>query len=331
VDAVESDARAPYGELLFDGSASEGAHSVIQGVGWGDRYQFVSTTNPATYNNQWTWNTPNTIPYVKLWTTNVDATMGTVQTQTIVQQDAAGYWGTNRWNTTSAGGNACDDIVGDANHVMPCDFNWPYQSINYSLNPFAPDVQTNNTRLAWGTNFGFLGQAQYFIHGSAFYGGPLPNTSAPGWPKKSYSTYLVLSLHSADPVGAQVAQIETVQNTMLAANIGSVVTTGPAGINRADIVTYAPAGWNHVYAAWALQAAANQVDANLNIGAATLSNPLVIVSNWTAGALPGTVRFNGVTLVQDADYFPSLRASSQELWITLNRNLTGATNRLEIL
>lgn len=330
VDAVISDTRAPYGELLFDGSASEAAASVIAGVGWGDRYKFFSTTNPVTYNSSWTWNTANTIPYVKLWTTAVDATMGTVQTQTIVQQDAGGYWGVNRWNSTSASGNACDNINGDANHVMPCDFNWPYQSINYSLDPLNPDNSTNNTRLAWGANFGFLGQAQYYTDGSAYYGGPLPNTAASGWPKKSYSTYVVLGLHSADPVGAQVAQIETVQNTTLTAAIGSIVTTGPAGINRADTVTYAPAGWNHVYASWALQAAANQVDANFNIGAGTLSNPLVIVSNWTAGALPGTVQFNGAMLVQDADYFPSLRAGSQELWITLNRNLTGATNRLEI-
>jgi hypothetical protein len=332
IDAVESDSRAPYGELLFDGAASEGAHSVIAGVGWGDRYKFGSTTNPATYNSAWTWNTPNTVPYVKLWTTDVDATMGTVQTQTILQQDAGGYWGTNRWNTTSGSGNACDtNNFGDANHLMPCDFNWPYQSINYSMNPFAPNSPTNNTRLAWGTNFGFLGQAQYFVHGSAFYGGPLPNTTAPGWPKKSYSTYVVLGLHSTDPISVHVAQIETVQNTTLTANIGSVVTTGPAGINRADTVTYAPAGWNHVHAAWALQAVNNQVSANFNLGAGTLSNPLVIVSNWTAGVLPGTIRLNGATLLQDTDYFPSLRADSQELWITLNRNLTGAANRIDIL
>jgi hypothetical protein len=341
VDAVESDSRAPYGELLFDGSASEGAHSVIAGVGWGDRFKFVSTTNPVTYNSPWTWNTPNTIPYVKLWTTAVDATMGTVETQTIVQQDAGGYFGTNRWGTTSApgdGGAACNANVegpGLAAHLMPCSFNWPYQSINFSMGAVIgqdDNVPTFNTRLAWGTNFGFLGQAQYPIHGTDLFGGPLlGNPTASGHPRKSYSTHVVLGLHSADPVGAQVAQVETVQNTTVTASIGSVVTSGPAGINRADPVTYAPAGWNHVYAAWALQAAANQVDANFNVGAGTLSNPLVIVSSWTAGALPGTVRFNGATLVQDADYFPSLRAGSLELWITINRNLIGATNRLEIV
>jgi hypothetical protein len=328
VGRLEDDARGPYGELLFDGAASQGGHSLIAGVGWGDRYKFVSTTNPVVYNSAWTWNAPNTIPYVKLWTSTVDATMGTVQTQTITQQDAGGYFGVNRWNTTSAGGPACLGFGED--HVMPCSFNWPYQSINYELNPLAPAAPTNGTRLAWGTNFGFLGQAAYRIHGSNYYGGPLPDTFAPGHPRKSYSTHIVLGRHTVDPVGAQVAQIETVQATALTAAIGSVATSGPAGINRPDSVAYAPAGWNHVYGAWAVAAAGNAVDANFNVTAGSLARPLVIVSNWTAGTLPSVVRLNGAPLVQDVDYFPSVRTAASELWITLGRNLAGGTNRLEI-
>jgi hypothetical protein len=333
VNALEDDARGPYGELLFDGSANAGAHSTVAGVGWGDGYKFFSTTNPVTYNSAWTWNTPNTVPYVKLWTTAVDATMGTVQTQTKAQQDAGGYFGTDRWNTTSAAGDACADPGGEA-HVMPCSFNWPYQSINYSMGAaigLDDDTPTNNTRLAWGTNFGFLGQAAYHIHGSAYWGGPLPDATAPGWPKKSYSTFVVLGRHSVDPVGAQVAQIETVQNTALTATIGSVRTTGVAGVNRSDLVTLSPAGWNHVYAAWALQASSNQVDANFNVAAGTLVKPLVIIYNWTAGALPSEIRFKGATLTADVDYFASLRTGTPQLWITLNRDVTGASNRLEVL
>ena len=333
VNAVEADTRAPYGELLFDGATTEGAHSLIAGVGWGDRYKFVSTSNPVTYNSAWTWNTPNTVPYVKLWTTLVDATLGTVQTQTIAQQDAGGYYGASRWNSTSAAGNACDPLVNvyhDATHLMPCDFNWPYQSINYSLSPLAPGSPTNNTRLAWGANFGFLGQSAYLVHGSASNGGPLPDAYASGYPKKSYSTHVVLGRHSVDPVGAQVAQIETTQGTALTAAIGGVVTTGPAGVNRGDNITYSPAGWNHVYAAWALQAAGNQVDANFAVSSGTLKNPRVIVSNWTAGVLPSAVRWNGATLAQDTDYFPSVRTGANELWITLNKSLAGFSNHLEI-
>jgi len=318
VDTLLDDARGPYGELLFDGAASEGAHSQISGVAWGDRYKFTTTTAPATYSSSWTWNVANTIPYVKLWTTAVDATMGTVQTQTIVQQDAGGYYGVKDWGKTSGDGNAC------GGQIMPCDSNWPYQSIQYSIYGGA----TNNTRLAWGTNFGFLGKSTYYIHGSAEYGGPLPNTNAPGWPRKSYSTWIVLGTHSTSPVEAQVTQVETIQSLTLSAITGSVVTSGPAGITRADNVTYEPAGYNHVYGALAFSAQGNVLDANIAVGNGTLTKPLIIVSNYT-GAAP-TVKLAEVTLTADADYFHSLRATASELWITLNSNLTGAVNHLEI-
>lgn len=322
--AVDADSRAPYGELLFDGSATEGAHSTIAGIGWGDRYRFATTTAPATYNSSWTWNTPNTIPYVKLWTTGIDATMGTVQTQTIVQQDAGGYFGTARWNTTSAAGNACTTPPS----LLPCDYNWPYQSINYSF--AGVSTPTNNTRLAWGTNFGFLGQSSYYTHGSAYWGGPLPNTTAPGWPRKSYSTYVVLGTHSTDPVGAQVSQVETVQSLTLTAATGSAATSGPAGVNRPDNITYAPAGYDPVYGTLTFSAAGNALDANIAVGNGSLSNPVIVVRNIGGGDYPA-LRLNNVTQVPDVDYFPSLRTSTGDLWITLNRNLAGATNRIELV
>jgi hypothetical protein len=316
------DARGPYGELLFDGAASEGTHSVIAGVGWGDRYKFATTTSPVTYGSSWTWNVPNTIPYVKLWTTTVDATMGTVQTQPITQQDAGGYYGVNRWNSTSAAGSACPEQAA----VMPCDYNWPYQSIQYSIY----GGQTRNTRLAWGTNFGFLGQSSYYIHGSAEYGGPLPDTTAPGWPRKSYSTYVVFGKHSTAPVEAQVTQVETIQTLTLTTTTGSVATTGPGGAGRSDTVDYMPVGYDHVYGALTFSASSNNLDANIAVGTGTLKKPLFIIRSFSSASYP-TVKLAGATLVADTDYYASLRASANELWITINRDLTGPTNHLEIL
>ena len=321
VNTLNDDSRGPYGELLFDGSATEAGHSAIAGVGWGDKYKFLSTTNPVTFGSAWTWNTPNTVPYVKLWTTAVDATMGTVLTQTMDQQDAGGYWGIGRWDTTSAAGYACG-----ATYRMPCDYNWPYQSINYSLAGSSP---TNNTRLAWGTNFGFLGQQSYMTNGSTWYGGPGPDTTAPGWPRKSYSTYVVLGTHTSAPVEAQVGQVETIQSLTLSATAGAVVTSGPAGAGRPDSVTYAPPGYNHVYGALAFSASGNALDANIAVGTGTLARPLLVVGNY-AGSDP-TVKLGGVSLVPDVDYFLSSRPAASELWITLNRNLTGAANHLEIV
>jgi hypothetical protein len=329
VDALNDDSRAPYGELLFDGAASQAEASPIAGVGWGDRYRFASTGNPVTYNSAWTWNVPNAIPYVKLWTTAVDAIMGSVQTQTIVQQDAGGYYGVDRWGTTSADGDACFAPLGPPS-VMPCDYNWPFQSINYSLDPSTPDVPTDNTRLAWGTNFGFLGQATYLIHGSAYYGGPLPDTTAPGWPRKSYSTYVVLGLHSADAVAAAVEQVEAVQTVVLTANVGTVATDGPAGVGREDTMVYDPPGYDPVRGALTFTAAGNALDANIAVGAGALENPLLVIRGYGAG-YPTTLRYNNAPLVADRDYFASLRPGAQELWITLDLDLAGAANRIEVI
>jgi hypothetical protein len=213
-------------------------------------------------------------------------------------------------------------------YTMPCIDFWPYQSINFSFG--GNNVATNSTRLAWGSEYGFLGQSAYHIHGSTYWGGPLPDATASGWPKKSYSLYVVLGTHTNDPVDAQVTQTETFQTLSMSATIGSVIGSGPAGIGRADTVSYVPAGYNHVYGALALAAnAANQLDANVAVGSGTLTKPLLILSNY-AGAYPGIVKLNGVSLVVDVDYFPSMRASSDELWITFNKNLSGATNHIQI-
>ena len=335
VNVLEDDSRAPYGELLFDGAASEGAHSVIAGVGWGDGYQFTSTSNPVTYNSGWTWNVPNTIPYVKLWTTTVDATMGTVQTQTLSQQDAGGYFDATRWGSTSAAGNACaaGNDGADA-HLMPCSSNWDYQSINYSMGEAiggSNSDSTNNTRLAWGTEFGFLGQSSYSVNGSSDWGGPRGNLTASGWPKKSYSLYVVLGSHATDAIAAQVTQMETEQKVSLAASVGSVATSGPAGVNRSDNITYSPAGYDPVYSALVFNASSNAVTATIGVSSGTLKYPMIIIRNYTSGSYPTTVKFGGSTLTMDADYFPSLRSDKNELWITLNKNVSGAGNTFQII
>jgi hypothetical protein len=83
-DYLYNDSRGPYGELNIDGNGG----TDISGVAWGDRWQFKSTTAPVTLDSSWTWNTPNTVPYVKLWVASTNATMGIVQDQTMTQQDA---------------------------------------------------------------------------------------------------------------------------------------------------------------------------------------------------------------------------------------------------
>lgn len=325
-DRLEDDSRGPYGQLRIDGAASDAERAPIGGVAWGDYYRFASSTDPVTFDSAWHWNEANTVPFVQLWTSGVDATMGLVQTQTIRQQDAGGYWGQDLWNTTSAQGAGCP-----GQYAMPCDYDWPFQSINYELGGGA----TRNARLAWGTNFGFLGLQQYRIRGNAWYGGGGNGTALPGdptasgWPKKSYSVWIVLGTHGGDPVAAQRRDVETIQSLTLGASVGTVALQGPSGVADASPATYQPAGYDPLRGALTFQAAGNRLDANIAVGAGTLAHPLVIVRGYGA-ALPATVTLGGATLTRDVDYFPSLRAAASELWITFDRDLAGATNRLQI-
>jgi Dockerin type I domain/Fibronectin type III domain/Putative Ig domain len=320
------DSRAPYGELNIDGDGS----TDLNGVAWGDFYKFT-TTNAAgtgvTQGSPWNWTVTNTVPYVQTWldgplsgTSTLDAAMGIVQTQTIAQQDAGGARDqsigsdiTPEWQHTSATA---------ATNFFPNGDGWPYQTIGDNV---GCNCGLNDARMTWKTQWGFIGQSTYLINNGAV---GASAATAPGYPKKSYSTYVVLGQRTAAPVEAQVTQVETIQLLTLTASTGSVVTSGPAGITRADNVTYSPAGYNHVYGALAFNAAGNALDANIAVGAGTLKKPLIIVGNYTGG--DPVVKVGGVTLAADADYFASVLASANELWITLNRDLNGATNRLEI-
>jgi hypothetical protein len=312
-DYLFDDSRAPYGELNIDGAGA----ADIDGVAWGDRWRFTSTGAPLDLDSPWTWNTPNTVPYVKLWVSSTNATMGMVQSQTMTQQDAGArnafyHDVTAFWNHTSAQGDAGDG------YAMPWQDSWPYQANSFSIDVGAP---SNNARLTWGTSYGFLGQTSYDPHDGVV-------ANAVGYPKKSYAVYVVLGPHSATPVEAQRTEIETRQSLALTASTGSVATSGPAGPARADTITYVPAGVDPVYGALTFASSSNALDANIAVGAGTLKHPLLIVRGVTA--YPSTVKLNGATLTADADYFPSLRAGANELWLTLNRDLAGATNRVQI-
>lgn len=308
------DSRAPYGELNIDGVGAQD----ISGVAWGDRWQFTSTSAPVQLDSSWTWNVPNTVPYVKLWIASTNATMGIVQSQTMTQQDAGArnefyHDITAFWNHTSAQGDAGDG------YAMPYQDAWPYQANSFSIDVGAP---SNNARLTWGTSYGFFGQSSYDVYDGVV-------ATASGYPKKSYATYIVLGPHSTGPVEAQRSEVEARQTMTLTASVGSVATSGPAGPARADTITYAPPGYDPVRGALTFLAAGNLLDANIAVASGTLKHPMLIVRGMNAE--PAVVRFNNTTLTADVDYYASLRAGSNELWLTLNRDLSGASNHLQFL
>jgi hypothetical protein len=296
-NVLNADTRAPYGDLHWDG----GADSEVAGVGWGDRYKFRSLNSPVTMNSGWDYSQPNTVPHVIEWTNSPDAEMGLVQTQTYLQHDAGGYQFYPNWGTS------------DVDGPMPVDYNWTYQLNQYEL-PFT----TTSKRMAWGSNFGAVGKTSYPAYGD--------DKSLVGYPYQSYSVFIVLDKHSLTPVAAQVGEIETVQKTSLSASVGSVVTLGPAGIGRADSVIYAPAGYNHIYSTWNVQADdSDQATFNLNVTQGSLTNPVVVVHNYSAAAAPATILINGTPKTADVDYFASLDNANNQLWLTLKGSFSANT------
>ncbi len=296
-NVVSADTRAPYGDLQWDG----GLNSEVAGVGWGDRYKFRSLNSPVTLASGWDYSQPNTVPYVIEYTVNPDAEMGLVQTQTYLQHDAGGYWLYPRWGTA------------DVDGPMPEDYNWTYQLNQYEL-PFL----TTSKRMAWGANFGAVGQTSYPAYGD--------DKTLSGYPYQSYSVFVVLDRHSLSPVAGQMAEIETVQQTALSATVGSVVTSGPAGIGRPDTVTYAPVGYNQIYSTWNVQAAAaSAASFSLNVAQGTLSNPVVVVHGYQSFVAPASIEVNGATWAADVDYFASVDPASNQLWLTLKGDLSGTT------
>ncbi len=296
-NALQADSRAPYGDLLYDGNAN----AEVSGVGWGDRYRFESLQSPLTSSSGWDYTVPNVVPYALSWTSNPDAEMGSVQTQTWVQHDA-GYGSLyNQWTMRSNGG------------PMPPDWNWTYQINQWEL-PFT----TRSHRLAWGLNYGAVGYTSYPGYGNA--------RMLSGHPYQSYSVFMVLGRHSTRSVLSQVEQVESFQGVTLTATVGAVLTQGPAGVGRTDPVTYAPAGYNPLYATWEVRAVNNQAQLGFTTGTRPVASPVFVLRDYTAATPPASVRLDGVELRPDLDYYASVDDAGDALWLTLARSVSGTVS-----
>jgi hypothetical protein len=292
---IEADVRSPYGDLGFDGNAN----TDIAGLGWGDRYRFVTLGSPVTPRTGWDYREPNVVPFTRMWTAAPDAEMGVVQTQTWEQKAAGGYWLYPEWGKRHAEG------------PMPVDYNWAYQLNQYEL----PSV-TNSHRMAWGSNFGAVGLAQYPRMGD--------DVMLSGHPYQSYSVFMVLGTHTANPVLSLASQVEAWQGVKLSATEGTVRTRGPGGVGRTDTVMYDVPGYNPVYATWEADAASNRASLTFDTAGATLSHPMLVLHGYTAPDAPAAITLDGQALASGKDYFASVDAAGQTLWLTLQRDLKGS-------
>ena len=294
-NAVKADTRSPYGDMFYDGNVN----AEVSGVMWGDRYRFESLNTPFTANSGWDYTVPNLVPFTLSWTSSPDAEMGSVQTQTWAQHDAGQGPFHSSWGTRSEAG------------PMPADWTWTYQLNQYEL----PFTQKSH-RLAWGMNYGAVGNSSYTGYGGGTFS---------GYPYQSYSVFVALGRHSSRTVLSQVEQVEAFQDLKLTATVGQVITQGPAGVGRSDLITYNPVGYNPIYATWEARAASNKAQLGITLATKTVDSPMFVLRDYTAPVPPTRVLLNGVELRADLDYFASVDETADALWLTLARPLSGTS------
>ncbi len=195
-NAVRADMRAPYGAMNFDGAALGVVGDTVGGVSWGDTHVFTSlATNGLTLDSAWAWTAANKGPaFNTMWTQGVDAEMGIVATHVLREMDAGGYTnGPSGRGSSSALGSRCASDAGLSNtaHLMPCASSWSFQSVNWSFwdasGKPAIATPTHGKRLAWGSDWGTLGQTSVTTANG---------NRVPGYPRVSYSTFIAFDLHS---------------------------------------------------------------------------------------------------------------------------------------
>jgi hypothetical protein len=202
-DRVNFDVRGPYGVMVFD----DGADGVVDTAMWGDRDQFITTTNPATRNSGWNWSQANTgARYSALIAGSYE--MGLFEPELFAKSKLADGYADERGNTSTVynGGNGCEGET----QIIPCDWEWPYQSIQYSLpyisesDPDANSQPTSFKKMAWGSSI-FYGTGQSLTQ---VYDSPTTSESFRGWPKSktiAYSICVVLGLTTATGLTHDVA------------------------------------------------------------------------------------------------------------------------------
>ena len=311
-----ADTRTPYGDIAWDGDENASS-TVVSGVGWGDRYRFLTTSAPLTMDSTWTYAEKNVVPYAFVWTDKTDAEMGIVQTQTQEQHDGGGYWLYKNWGKTSENQTKDDGQIGN----MPVTWNWTYQLNQYELCIEDPQCLKNTTsshRLAWGANYGALGgkdtSGKYPAYGD--------DRQLSGHPYQSYSVFTVLGPHSASPVLKQAQQIEWSQAVSITPSIGTLVTSLPSGVGQTPNVTLAPPGYDARYSTFNLVADANRVKFVVRSPSGALTAPVLVVSEYAKASKP-TVRVNGATLEHARDYFASLDTERGKLWLTFVAGWSG--------
>lgn len=183
-DRVNFDIRGPYGVLNFD----DGGNALIDRVMWGDRFHFATQGKPLSRNSGWVWNKQNKgARYTALIAGNFE--MGLVEPRKFRDSALVDGWADARGLTSATyrNGNGCPFPPAGETQLLPCDWEWPYQSAQYSLPYDDSDAPTNFEKIAWGS-------AAYYGTGPSLpevYDGPGRPQDFNGFPKNRRIVYSV--------------------------------------------------------------------------------------------------------------------------------------------
>lgn len=177
-DLVNFDVRGPYGVLEFD----DGQGDVIDQVAWGDRTLFESKGAPLVRNSAWSWNKA----YAKGRFTALiagDYEMGLFEPAPLGKSALVHSFAFGRGKTSAQ--YSCKDAGNK--QALPCDWEWPYQSAQYSLPYNNLNQPTNYKKIAWGS-------APYYGSGPSMkrvWDSQSSNTPFLGFPKNKRIAYSV--------------------------------------------------------------------------------------------------------------------------------------------
>jgi hypothetical protein len=256
----------------------------------GQEYGAEKYFSQPTYNGPWTFGGTCDIPYVQQWDNNRE--VGFVQTQSFTQQLAGAPNWSGSLNLAASGSTVLDADV------------WKYD--------FQMNFYDKAKKITWGMPYGYM-------NGTGDGATAVKN----GWGQ--YSLSIVFDNYTEGGVKRVRDENRVIHNgnVTLTASVGSVVTTGPVGTANPATQTLSPAGFDHNYRTWWVQASGTgEANLTMAVNSGSLKHPTFRVKNMSG--LPATVEYNGSAIVSGTDYYASYNSSTNEVWLTLIRTLSGS-------
>lgn len=321
---MNDDMRGPYNQTTWPGDGD------ISGFGWGSEFRFV-TTGPIPDGDAnvgggvaapWDWTEANTIPYVWEWADPaqggaVDREYGIVQNQPYAEQDfGGGFYG--------CGGDCFASPPPLSGAALPASWAMPSQMSAY-------DSNYRSGRITWGATYGT------FENGHSNDTGSIPDMGDRFRPINAWSWTHVVGSFSAGGLMARVADTQRAYATTITTDAGTVITSGPRGagdfvgpeVGSMPTIEWSRPGLDFIHRTWNVAADEGVAGMTLTVPAGGLVRPVLVVHEFPS---EDEVVWIDDELVQPDDgYYATYDASTQRLWLTLDRTLEAGDHTIRVV